>query len=130
MVALINEIQERGQTIIIIFYTAHGIKLGTFLQQVLIKMMSFFFTMNMYSSTEMQILDIGSMIRTVYRRLLENFQTVQNRERPRAEEIYYRIEDIATSIRLQWSDEENLHTGRSKKGKSRRSKIRNKCSIA
>lgn len=51
-------------------------------------------------------------------------------ERPRAEEIYYRIEDIATSIRLQWSDEENLHTGRSKKGKSRRSKIRNKCSIA
>ena len=50
-------------------------------------------------------------------------------ERPRAEEIYYRIEEIATSIRLQWSDEENLHTKRQKRGKMRRSRIRDNCSI-
>lgn len=50
-------------------------------------------------------------------------------ERPRAEEIYYRIEEIATSIRLQWSDVDNLDTKRSKRGKVRRSRIRDNCSI-
>jgi len=50
-------------------------------------------------------------------------------ERPRGEEIYYRIEEIATSIRLQWSDEENLNTKRSKRGKVRRSRMRDNCSI-
>ena len=51
-------------------------------------------------------------------------------ERPRAEEIYYRIEEIATNIRLQWSDEEHIHDKRSKGRKVRRPRMRNKCLIS
>lgn len=51
-------------------------------------------------------------------------------KRPRAEEIYYRIEEIATSIRLQWSSQDNLHHRCSKRGKVRRSRIKNKCTIS
>jgi len=50
--------------------------------------------------------------------------------RPRADEIYYRLEEISTNIRLQWSDEENVHARRGKRGKSHRSKMRDQCCIA
>lgn len=50
------------------------------------------------------------------------------RARPRADEIYYRIEEISTCIRLQWS--EKLQAQRAcKRGKTRRSRLRNKCCI-
>ena len=52
------------------------------------------------------------------------------RERPRADEIYYRIEEISTGIRLQWSEQELLNGRRGKKGKTHRSGVRNRCCIA
>lgn len=52
------------------------------------------------------------------------------RARPRAEDVFYRIEEISMCIRLQWSNEDNIHGRRGKRRKAHQSRTRSKCSIS
>ena len=51
------------------------------------------------------------------------------RIRPRAEEIFYRLEEICTCIRLKWSHEEILRGRRGRRAKTHPSRKRDRCSI-